>query len=70
MSITLYEGVIIVPNASYGAEAWGIRRKENILAMKCLIKKVLFLGPSVIIYKKSIRKFQQNGFKYYEVTPL
>ena len=36
----LYEGVIIVPTALYGAEAWGIRsaerRKVNVLEMKCL----------------------------------
>ena len=35
----LYEGVI-VPNAFYGAEAWGMRsaerRKLNVLEMKCL----------------------------------
>ena len=35
----LYEGVI-VPMASYGAEAWGMRsaerRKVNVLEMKCL----------------------------------
>ena len=36
----LYEGVIIVPTALYGAEAWGMRsaerRKVNVLQMKCL----------------------------------
>ena len=36
----LYEGVIIVPTALYGAEAWGMRsaerRKVNVLEMKCL----------------------------------
>ena len=36
----LYEGVIIVPTALYGAEAWGMRRAErrkvNVLEMKCL----------------------------------
>ena len=31
----LYEGVII-PTALYGAEAWGMRRKVNVLEMKCL----------------------------------
>ena len=37
---SLYEGVIIVPTALYGAEAWGMRsaerRKVNVLEMKCL----------------------------------
>ena len=36
----LYEGVIIVPTALYGAEAWGMgsaeRRKVNVLEMKRL----------------------------------
>ena len=36
----LYEGIIIVPTALYGAEAWGMRsaerRKANVLEMKCL----------------------------------
>ena len=36
----LYEGVIIVPTALYGAEAWGMRSAEsrtvNVLEMKCL----------------------------------
>ena len=36
----LDEGVIIVPTALYGAEAWGMtsaeRRKVNVLEMKCL----------------------------------
>ena len=36
----LYEGVIIVPTALYGAEAWGSRsaerREVNVLEMKCL----------------------------------
>ena len=36
----IYEGVIIVPTALYGAEAWGMRsaerRKVNVLEMKCL----------------------------------
>ena len=31
----LYEGVI-GPTALYGAEAWGVRRKVNVLEMKCL----------------------------------
>ena len=33
-------GVIIIPTALYGAEAWGMRgaerRKVNVLEMKCL----------------------------------
>ena len=41
----LYEGVIIVPTALYGAEACGMRsakrRKVNILEMKCLRSLVL-----------------------------
>ena len=36
----LSEGVIFVPTALYGAEAWGMRsaerRKVNVLEMKCL----------------------------------
>ena len=36
----LYEGVINVPTALYGAEAWGMRSAErskgNVLQMKCL----------------------------------
>ena len=36
----LYEGVIIVPTALYGAESWGMRSAErskvNVLEMKCL----------------------------------
>ena len=36
----LYEGVIIVPTALYGAEAWGMRsaerKKVNVHEMKCL----------------------------------
>ena len=36
----LYEGVIIVPTALYGAEAWGMRtaerKKVNVLEMKSL----------------------------------
>ena len=36
----LHEGVIIVPTALYGAEAWGMRSAErskvNVLEMKCL----------------------------------
>ena len=36
----LYEGVIIVPTAVYGAASWGMRsaerRKVNVLEMKCL----------------------------------
>ena len=36
----IFEGVIIVPTALYGAEAWGMRnaerRKVNVLEMKCL----------------------------------
>ena len=36
----LYDGVIIVPTALHGAEAWGMRsaerRKVNVLEMKCL----------------------------------
>ena len=41
---SLYEGVIIVPTALYGAEAWGMRsaerRKVNVLEMKCLRRLV------------------------------
>ena len=41
---SVYEGVIIVPTALYGAEAWGIRnaerRKANVLEMKCLRRLV------------------------------
>ena len=36
----LYEGVIIIPTALYGAEAWGMRsaerRKVSVPEMKCL----------------------------------
>ena len=31
----LYEGAI-VPTTLHGAEAWGMRRKGNVLEMKCL----------------------------------
>ena len=48
----LYERVIIVPNALYGAEAWGMgsaeRRKVNVLEMKCLRSLV---GIIIIIKK-------------------
>ena len=37
--MSIYEGVIIVPMALYGAEAWSMRRAErrnvNVLEMKC-----------------------------------
>ena len=36
----IYEGIIIVPTALYGAEVWGMRsaerRKVNVVKMKCL----------------------------------
>ena len=36
----LHEGVIIIPTALYGAEAWGMRsidrRKVNVFEIKCL----------------------------------
>ena len=34
-SVCLYEGVI-VPTALYGAEIWSMRRKMNVLEIKCL----------------------------------
>ena len=60
-----YEGVIIVPTALCGSEAWGMRsaerRKVNVLEMKCLRSFVAVSRIERVGMKRCLGELEWKG---------